>query len=146
MGHDKQTTLTNVNGFVEIVNFAFNYFLKQGHGQIAGISSVAANRGNGIAPAYSASKAYMSTYLEGLHMKAFKMKIAISVTDIQPGFVKTKMAKGNKQFWISSVDKATKQIYRAISSKRKRVYVTKRWWIIAKLIKYMPYWIAKRIG
>lgn len=143
---DKQTTLTNVNGFVEIVNFAFNYFVKQGHGQIAGISSIAANRGNSIAPAYSASKAYMSTYLEGLHMKAFKMKLAISITDIQHGFVKTKMAKGNKQFWISSVERATKQIYKAISLKRKRAYITKRWWIIAIILKHMPYWIAKRMG
>src|SRR4051812_49146178 len=31
---DKQTTLTNVNGFVDIVNHTFNYFVKQGTGQI----------------------------------------------------------------------------------------------------------------
>lgn len=143
---EKQTTLTNVNGFVEMVNFAFNYFINQGHGQIAGISSVGANRGNSWAPAYSASKAYMSTYLEGLHMKASKLKLDISVTDIQPGFVKTKMAKGNKQFWSSTVEKASMQIYQSISAKKRRAYITKRWRIIAMIMKFMPYWIYKRIA
>ncbi len=143
---DQQTTLTNVNGFVETVNFAFNYFSKQGHGQIAGISSIASIRGNSWAPAYSASKAYMSNYMEGLHMKAAKMKLDISITDIQPGFVKTKMAKGNGQFWVAPVAKASKQIFTAIQNKRRRAYITKRWWLIAKLMKGVPYWIYKRIG
>ncbi|HMD00561.1 MAG TPA: SDR family NAD(P)-dependent oxidoreductase, partial [Ferruginibacter sp.] len=41
---EERTTLTNVNGFVESVTYVFNYFLKQGDGQIAAISSIAANR------------------------------------------------------------------------------------------------------
>ncbi len=143
---DKQTTLTNVNGFVETVNFAFNYFAKQGHGQIAGISSIASIRGNSWAPAYSASKAYMSTYMEGLHMKTAKMKLDIAVTDIQPGFIKTKMAKGNGQFWVAPVDKATRQIFHAIQNKKRRAYITKRWWLIAKIMKWLPYGIYKKIG
>ena len=143
---DRQTTLTNVNGFLEMVNFAFNYFAKQGHGQIAGISSIASIRGNSGAPAYSASKAYMSNYLEGLHMKAAKMKLKVSVTDIQPGFVKTKMAKGKGQFWVAPAEKAAKQIFTAIKNKKRRVYITKRWWLIAKIVKWMPYWMYKKFG
>lgn len=143
---DKQTTLTNVNGFAEIVNYAYNYFAKQGHGQIAATSSIASIRGNSWAPAYSASKAYMSTYMEGLHMKARKMKINIAVTDIQPGFVKTKMAKGNGQFWVVSLEKATRQIFSAIENKKRRAYISNRWWLIAKAMKMIPYSIYKRIG
>ena len=143
---DQQTTLTNVNGFVETVNFAFNYFSQQGYGQIAATSSIASNRGNIWAPAYSASKAFMSTYMEGLHMKASKMKLDIAVTDIQPGFVKTKMAKGNGQFWVAPIEKASRQIFAAIKHKRRRAYITRRWWIIAKIMKWMPYWIYRRIG
>ncbi len=143
---EKQTTLTNVNGFVEIANFVFNYFVTQGQGQIAGISSIASNRGNSWAPAYSASKAYMSNYLEGLHMKAAKLKLDISATDIQPGFVKTKMAKGNKQFWVSSPGKAALQIYKAIEAKKRRAYITKRWWVVARAMRLLPYWIYKRIA
>lgn len=143
---DRQTTLTNVNGFVEIVNFAFNYFAKQGHGQIAGTSSIGGIRGNSWAPAYSASKAFMSNYLEGLHMKAARMKLSVFITDIQPGFVKTKMAKGSGQFWVASVEKASQQIFKAINNKKRRVYITRRWWLIAKIIKWMPYWIYKKLG
>lgn len=143
---DRETTLTNVNGFVEMVNFTFNYFIKQGYGHIAGISSIAAIRGSSWAPAYSASKAYMSSYLEGLHMKAAKMKIPVSITDIQPGFVNTKMAKANKKFWVAPVEKAAQQIFRAINNKKRRAYITRRWWLVAKLIKWMPYWIYKKVG
>ena len=149
---DQQTTLTNVNGFVETVNYAFNYFAQQGHaqgslsGQIAAISSIASNRGNSWAPAYSASKAFMSVYMEGLHMKAAKMKLEIAITDIQPGFVKTKMAKGNGQFWVAPVEKAAIQIFAAIKNKKRRAYITRRWWIIAKMMKWMPYWIYKKIA
>src|SRR5678810_1066194 len=68
---DKRTTLTNVNGFVEIVNYTFNYFVKQGGGQIAATSSIAAIRENSQAPAYSASKAYMSMYtVSYTHLRA----------------------------------------------------------------------------
>lgn len=143
---ENQTTQTNVNGFVEIVTYAFNYFSRQGHGQIAATSSIAANRGNSWAPAYSASKAFMSNYMEGLHMKAFKNKLNIVVTDIQPGFVKTKMAKGNGQFWVVPVKKAVDHIYRAIEKKKRKAYISNRWWLIAKIMKLLPYWIYKRIS
>jgi short-subunit dehydrogenase len=148
---EKQTVGINVNGFIEIVNYAFNYFVKQGHGHIAATSSIASIRGNSFAPAYSASKAFMSTYMEGLAMKARKFKIqnpdlSIYTTDIRPGFIKTKMAKGNGQFWVAPVDKAVKQIYNAIKNKKRRAYITRRWVLIAWLMKWMPYWIYKRIG
>jgi short-subunit dehydrogenase len=143
---DRQTLLTNVNGFTEMTNFAFNYFAKKGQGQIAAISSIASIRGNSWAPAYSASKAYISTYLEGLNMKAAKMKLDIGITDILPGFVKTKMAKGNKMFWVAGVEKASLQIYHAIRSKKRRAYITKRWQLIAWLMKWMPYRIYKKFG
>ena len=65
---ENTTTQTNVNGFVRIVSPVFNYFVQQGYGQIAITSSVAALRGNSWTPAYSASKAYMSIYAEGLNL------------------------------------------------------------------------------
>ena len=81
---DKNTTQINVNGFAEIVNFAFNYFVLEGKGHITATSSIAGIRGNSFAPAYSASKAYMSTYLEGLYIKAARLKLPVYITDIQP--------------------------------------------------------------
>lgn len=143
---DKVTYETNVKGFIELVNYAFNYFVQQGKGQIAATSSIAANRGNSQAPAYSASKAFMSVYMEGLHIKAAKMKTAITVTDIQPGFLATKMAKADKQFWVAPVQKAAHQIVQGIEKKKWRIYVTRRWWLIAQVMKWAPAWLYHRIG
>jgi len=147
---DEVTTRTNVVGFVEIVNYAFNYFAKQGGGQIAATSSIASVRGNGYAPAYSASKAFMSVYLEGLHLKASRINkknptIHISITDILPGFVNTKMAKGKGRFWEAPVEKAAKQIFNAIESKQRKAYITRRWAVVAWILKWMPYFILKRV-
>ncbi len=142
---DKNTTDVNVNGFLEIVNFAFNYFVLEERGQIAATSSIAGIRGNSFAPAYSASKAYMSTYMEGLYLKAKRLKLPIFITDIQPGFVQTKMAKSEKQFWVSSPEKAAQQIYTAIENKKRRAYITKRWWLIAMLMHLMPIYFYKKI-
>jgi short-subunit dehydrogenase len=143
---DKETYETNVKGFIEIVNYAFNYFVKQGHGQVAATSSIASLRGNSWAPAYSASKAFESVYMEGLHMKSMKMKANVAITDIQPGFVNTKMAKGNGQFWVAPVDKAARQIVEAIDKKKWRAYITRRWWLIAQLMKWAPAWIYHKVG
>ena len=145
-GIEKNTTEVNVNGFVEIVCYAFNYLVNQGHGQIASTSSIASIRGNSMAPAYSASKAFESIYMEGLWLKGKKLKKNVSVTDIQPGYVATHLAKGNKKFWEATPQKAAQQIYEAISKKKKRTYITKRWWIVAKIIKWLPLFIYKRLG
>ena len=71
---DKNTIDTNINGFTQMVNWVFNFFQKQGQGQMANISSIASIRGNSFAPAYSASKAFQSVYFEGLHMKSRRLK------------------------------------------------------------------------
>ncbi len=143
---DKTTVDTNVNGFIEIANWTFNYFLKQDHGQLVTISSVAAIRGGSWAPAYNASKAFQSNYFEGLSIKAGKMRKDITVTCIEPGFVDTKMAKGDGIFWLVPVDKAARQIIRAIEKKKRKVYISRRWWIIAKLMKWAPFWLYRKIG
>ncbi|MDB5222858.1 MAG: family NAD(P)-dependent oxidoreductase [Chitinophagaceae bacterium] len=143
---EKRTTDVNVNGFVEIICYAFNYLVNQGHGQIACISSIASIRGNSHAPAYSASKAFESNYMEGLYYKAKRLKKDIAVTDIQPGFVDTGQAKGDGKFWVMPVQKAAMQMYQAIKKKKKRAYITKRWWLIAKILKWMPGFLYKKIG
>jgi short-subunit dehydrogenase len=142
---DKETVDLSVNGFLEAAHYGWRFFTTQGHGHLAVTSSVASTRGNRYSPAYSASKAFQSTYSEGLSIKARRMKIPLYVTDIQPGFVDTKMAKGPK-FWVAPVDKAARQIVRALERKKRRVYITRRWWLVAKVFKWIPGWIYYRIG
>jgi short-subunit dehydrogenase len=140
------TTKTNVNGFVEIVSICFNHFVQQGYGQIAVTSSLAALRGNSWSPAYSASKAYLSNYAEGLNLKAKRLKKDIVTTDIRPGFIGTKIVKGPRQFWVAPPKKAARQIVRAIEKKKRVVYVTKRWCLIALILKILPFSLYKKLA
>jgi short-subunit dehydrogenase len=142
---DKWMVDINVNGFIQLANWGFNYFIHQGHGHLAVISSIASNRGNSEAPAYSASKAFQSVYFEGLAIKAKKLNKKIIVTCIEPGFVATKMAKSQKLFWVVPVDKAARQIINAIEKKRRKVYISRRWRLIAWIVKHLPYSIYRRI-
>lgn len=136
---------TNVSGFTAVADWAFNYFEQQKYGHLVDISSVAGLRGNRFAPAYSASKAFQINYLQGLRQKSASLRLPIYVTDIRPGFVDTAMAQGDHIFWVSSVEEASKQIYRAIKVKRRVAYITRRWWIMAVVIKLLPDWIYNRV-
>jgi len=141
---EKQTIETNVLGFTSMSNFAFRYFTRKGSGHLVGISSIGAIRG-GAAPAYNASKAYVSNYLQGLRLLALKQGHKITITDIKPGFVDTQMAKGSGLFWVASPKKAATQIYSAIAKKRKHAYITKRWSVIAFLLKTLPDWAYHKL-
>jgi len=142
---EKRTIETNVTGFTCIANWAFNYFENQKSGHLVAISSVGGLRGSRIAPAYNATKSYQINYLEGLRQKATKLKQQIYVTDVRPGFVDTDMAKGEGQFWVAPVEKATQQIFEAIKQKKKIVYITKRWRLIASILKRVPRQIYDRM-
>ncbi len=134
---EEQTIKTNVSGFAAIANSAYHLFKRQGHGHLVGISSIAAVRG-GPAAAYNASKAFVSSYLEGLRCRIVKDGLPIFVTDIRPGLVDTAMAQGEGLFWVQPVDKVARQIYSVIAKKKKYASVTKRWGLIAMLLKILP--------
>ncbi len=142
---EEATIEVNVKGFTALADTAFSYFTQQKSGQLAGISSIAALRGSAICPAYNASKAYISNYMEGLRCKSKKQKTDIIVTDIQPGLVDTAMAQGEGLFWVAPPEVAARQIASIISHRKKHGYVTKRWRIIAYLFKILPGWIYERL-
>lgn len=129
---EERTIEVNVTGFAALAGAAMKYFLERGEGHLVGISSIAALRGGREAPAYNASKAFESNYLEALRSKARRERGGgITVTEIMPGLVDTAMAKGENLIWVAPVEKAARQILRAIERRRKRAYVTKRWRLVA---------------
>lgn len=136
---------TNVIGFTAIANVAIKHFMNVKSGHFVAISSVAALRGGKDAPAYNASKAFISNYLEGLRQKILEHKLSITITDIKPGFVDTHMAKGEGLFWVASAKKAAEQIHKAILKKKSNEYVTKRWRLIGWLLKALPERVYNRL-
>lgn len=138
---------TNVAGFCAIAHAAFQYFAEQKKGHIVGISSVAAVVGGAKSPAYNASKAFISSYMNGLLQKSIRKALNIHVTDIRPGFVKTPMTEQNrKMIWVASSEKAAKQIMSAIKRKQKIAYITKRWWIAAFIMRNLPNSVLAKMG
>ena len=112
--------------------------LDGGRGHLVVVSSVGGLRGGGAAPAYNASKAYQINYAEGLRQRAAKSRLPLYITDVRPGFVDTAMAKGDGLFWVMPVEKAVRQIVRAVRRRRRVAVVTRRWRIAAWLLRHMP--------
>ncbi len=143
---EEQTTIdVNVTGFAAMANVAFRHFVAAGCGHLVGISSIAALRGSRQAPAYSASKAFVSNYLEGLRCRAAKARLPITVTDIQPGFVDTRMAQGEGLFWVASPQEAARQIYQVILRRAPHAYITRRWRLVAWLLRLLPGFIFTKL-
>jgi short-subunit dehydrogenase len=142
---EKETIDTNVTGFTAMAGVAMRYFINNKSGHLVGISSIAGIKGSNICPSYNASKAFVSNYIEGLRKKVVKEKLKISITDIQPGLIDTAMSKGEGLFWVSSPQKAAKQMFKAIQQRKKKAYITKRWAIVAWLLEILPEFIWDKI-
>jgi short-subunit dehydrogenase len=77
----------NVVGVARAIEAVLPGMMARRCGHIVGISSVAGYRGLPWMPSYSASKAALSAYLEGIR-PALKRR-GISITTVYPGFVRT---------------------------------------------------------
>jgi len=135
-----KTIQVNVTGCSAAFNFAANYFLKQNHGHIVGISSLDAVRGTSLAPAYCASKAFMAKFLEGLRNRFIQFNIPIDVTEIRPGCIQTQnpTEDNNYTYWTISAEEVAPDIYDCITAKDKIAYVPRRWQLIAWLLMITP--------
>lgn len=134
---------TNIFGISNYVHTSWNYFLGSPHpGTIAVNSSLAGLQGLRQAPYYSASKAFLINLCQGLRGAAHNKRLALNILDIRAGFVDTKMAGG--RFWICSTDKAAKQIADAIETRKSVVYISRRWRLVAWIIKMVPGFIFEQ--
>jgi len=143
---ERMTIAVNVSGFTEVATWAYRYFRqREGSGQLVGVSSVASIRGGRTAPAYNASKAFISNYMEGLRQKAAHHKFPFYVTDIRPGFVDTPMTSQNKNMhWVATPEKAARQIMSAIRRRARVAYITRRWRLVAAVLSWIPRGIYER--
>jgi short-subunit dehydrogenase len=94
---------------------------RQGRGQIALISSLAAWHGLPITPSYSASKAAIKNYAEALRCRLGPEGINVNL--VMPGFVASRMSRsvpGPKPF-IRSAGQAATAIKRGLEANRPRI-------------------------
>jgi len=155
---ERETIQVNVSGFTAIATAAIEHFERRASasagldssarsldGHLVGISSVASHVGDPDTPAYNASKAFVTRYLEGLRHRQATRSADVAVTTVEPGYVDTGMAMSDDPFWMSSPETAASQIARAIEKRRSHVYVTRRWRLVSWLVRALPEPIVRRL-
>jgi short-subunit dehydrogenase len=85
----RQMLDVNVLGVARTIEAVLPGMVARGEGHLVGISSVAGYRGLPWMPGYSASKAALTTYLEGL--RPMLKRRGVTITTVYPGFVRTAM-------------------------------------------------------
>lgn len=135
---DNDTELTtvsiNVQGWTNTVATLYKQFEKQQSGHLVVLTSVGGLQPTPVAPSYSASKAYQINYIKALQKKS--KNTPIIVTEIRPGLVDTRMAKGEGLFWVMPLDKVVPMIIEAISKKKRLQIVTTRWRLINWILRH----------
>ena len=136
----------NVVGAASCVAAVVPYMIKQGHGHLVAISSLAAYRGIPKSAAYGASKAALSCFFESLRLDL--QPRGIDVTIIHPGFIRTPLTAGReaKMPFLMDLDYAVKKIVRAIERKRKSYAFP---WQLASIVRLglvMPNFLYDRIA
>ena len=118
MHNEVEIVTVNLLGMIETAAIVIPAMVEEGRGHFLGISSVADDMISAEAPAYHASKAGFSNYLESLAL-ALRPR-GVSVTNVRFGFVDTKMAKGDVRPFMMSVDRAVQHLLTCIDKKPAR--------------------------
>lgn len=143
-----RTVETNAKGFTRMVNVAWKYFAEQDReGNIAVISSIAGTKGLGAAPAYSATKRYVSHYLESLtqlcHIRGLRH---LHIHDIRPGFVRTALLTDGGKYPVQlEPEKVALQIVKGIERNRSVITVDWKYRILVFFWRMIPRWIWVRM-
>lgn len=135
----------NYTGAVSILNIVANAYADAGSGIIAGISSVAGERGRQSNYFYGSAKAGFTAYLSGLRNRLFHHKV--HVLSVQPGFVYTRMTEGMPlpKPLTAKPEEVAAVVYKAILKKKNVVYVKWFWRWIMLIIKSIPEFIFKKL-
>jgi short-subunit dehydrogenase len=142
---DAETFEVNTVAAARMLGLASNYFRTAGRGHLAAISSIAGDRGRKGNPAYTASKAALTAFLEGLRGRLFPFGVTVST--VKPGFVATRMTEGKAaQFWVCPADEAARIIADRLGRRHEVFYVYRRWWLMGMAMKLVPRWLFKRVG
>jgi short-subunit dehydrogenase len=140
------TVRTNALGFTRMVGEAYRYFAKNGGGHIAVITSIAGTKGLGPAPAYSATKAMQSAYLQALEQQAHQRGLNIKFTDIRPGFVDTALLAGDFKYpMMMKPEQVAKDIVAAVKSEKHIAVIDWRYHLLTMFWRRIPRWIWRRM-
>ena len=142
---DAATVAVNLLGAIAWGNEAAQRFAVAQTGTIVGIASVAGDRGRRGYPAYGASKAGLTTYLESLRNRVGRL--GVRVVTIKPGPVDTELTRGmDKLPLLISAEDAARQIIAAAERGTHTAYVPGVWRVLMAVIRAIPSAIFQKLN
>jgi short-subunit dehydrogenase len=142
----RKTIDVNYTGAVSILNIVAEDFEKKGKGAIAGISSVAGDRGRQSNYIYGSAKAGFTAYLSGLRNRLAKSDV--HVMTVKPGFCRTKMTENMELPGPLTADpeQVASAVFNGLEKKRNTVYTLWMWRWIMLIIRHIPECIFKKMS
>jgi len=142
----RRTIEINLTGAVSILNIVAEDFEKRGHGAIAGISSVAGDRGRQSNYIYGCAKAGFTAYLSGLRNRLAKS--GVHVMTVKPGFCRTKMTENMElpAALTAEPEQVADAVFKGLRKQRNVVYTLWMWRYIMLIIRHIPEFIFKKMG
>ncbi len=119
-------------------------FEQRGRGVLAGVSSVAGDRGRASNYVYGSAKAGFSAFLSGLRNRLAGS--GVHVVTVKPGYVRTRMTDGMDlpPQLTAEPDEVAQAVVAAIRRRRDVVYVRRIWRVIMLIVRALPERVFKR--
>jgi short-subunit dehydrogenase len=118
---------------------------ERGGGTVAGVGSVAGDRGRIGNYVYGSAKAGFHTYLSGLRNRLTRS--GGHVVTVKPGFVDTAMTWGIEgMFLVASPEKIASDILKAVEKRKNVIYTPGFWRLIMGIIKAIPERLFKKLS
>jgi short-subunit dehydrogenase len=136
----------NVIGVINTVVPFLPALVAQKSGVVAAISSVAGARAVPGRTAYSASKAAVNAFMDGLRLEL--KGSGVHAMAICPGFIKTPMTAviKHKMPFVIDVDRAVDEILHAIDRRPKSWTFPWQMRLLTPVIRNAPDWLVRRLG
>ena len=147
LSNDQFTELLdlNVNGTVYCLNAILRSMQQRNTGHIAIVSSLAGYGGLPRASAYGASKAALINLTESLRPELERAGIKLQL--VNPGFVKTPLTDKNdfEMPFLMDLEPAIAALYDGLMSDRFEITFPRRFALMMKLMKLLPYGLYFRL-
>lgn len=136
----------NLMGAVNAVYAVLPQMLERKSGQLIAISSLAGFRGLPKSAAYSASKGAMTNFFESVRLDV--QQKGVSVTIIQPGFIKTPLTSGraNKMPFLMELEDSLPYFLDAIEKQKKFSAFPWQLATFVRLGRIFPAWLYDKIA
>lgn len=138
------TVTDNFTGPAEFLTMIAPVLEARGTGTVAGVGSVAGDRGRIGNYVYGAAKSGFHTYLSGLRNRMGRK--GVHVMTVKPGTVDTAMTWGmDKLPFLAQPEKIAADILRGADRQRDTIYTPLIWWPVMTVIRLIPERIFKKL-